>query len=375
VLLTALERARARLGLSELGRIVQTAAAAGIAWELALQLPDHGQPFFAPIAAVISLGAALGRRGRQAIEMMTGVSLGILLGAGITALAGEGAWQLVVATFVALALTTAGGATPMVRNQAAASAVLIVALHRPGANLALQRFIDALIGGAIAIVVARILFPVHPVELVRDQARALRAELGSSLDAIADALEHGDRDEAQAAARRIDAIDERELARALMLARDVTRAAPRRRPLRRRIEVLGDLYRELEAAVSDAHAVATGALRLLGAEAEPSPAVAGVVRAAADAVRAVEPDDAREAARRARDAGARLRETDDSLGAGVIAHGTVSIADHVVRQADAREEERRLAAGERPLLRTARGSPLGRLRLFQRWKRTRPRSG
>jgi hypothetical protein len=66
--------ARANLSLGTLGQLAQAAVAAGIAWELALQLPDHGQPFFAPIAAAIALGAERGTRGRQAIRMMIGVA-------------------------------------------------------------------------------------------------------------------------------------------------------------------------------------------------------------------------------------------------------------------------------------------------------------
>ena len=179
-----------------LGRIAQSAAAAGIAWELALQLPDHGQPFFAPIAAVIALGAERGRRGRQAIQMMSGVALGILVGAGLLAVAGTGAWQLVVGTLVALLLTTGAGVAPIVRNQAAASTILVLALHRPGSNLAVQRFEDALIGGAIAIVLARFLFPVDPVTIVLDRARSLRRRLAAALDEVAAALETGDRQRA-----------------------------------------------------------------------------------------------------------------------------------------------------------------------------------
>lgn len=339
-------RARTRLALPVLGRIAQSAAAAGISWELALQLPDHGRPFFAPIAAMISLGAAVGRRGRQAIEMMTGVSLGIVLGAGLLAVAGSGAWQLVVGTFVALALATAAGATPMVRNQAGASTILVLALHQPGSNLALQRLEDALIGGAVAILVARILFPVDPVELVRDEAKILRARLASGLDEVAAALEAGDDSLGRAALARVEAVDDHELAQSLLVAREVVRAAPRRRPLRRRIEVLGRLYRELEASVLDAHAIAAGAARLLAGKRVPAEAPTAV-RAAAAAVRAIEPGEAREAAEATREAARRLRGADASLGAGVVAHGVVAVADHTLRAAEAREEERRLGGASR----------------------------
>lgn len=342
-----LARIRGRLGLPELGRIAQTAGAAAISWELALQLPNHGRPFFAPIAAAISLNATLGRRGRQAIEMVTGVALGILVGAALIAVAGAGWWQILVGTFASLVLATAAGAPPMVRNQATASTILVVALHVPGSNQALQRLADALIGGAVAILFARILFPVQPVGLVRDEASALRASLADGLEGVADALAANDRLRAQAALGRIDAIDERKLGQALMLARDVARVAPRRRPLRRRIEVLGTLYRELEASVSDAHAVGTGALRLIAEGDAPPQQAVRAVRAAAATVRAIEPPDARIAAGVAQEAVGELAQADGSLGAGVIGHAVASIAAHALREADAREQERRLAGTRR----------------------------
>jgi uncharacterized membrane protein YgaE (UPF0421/DUF939 family) len=343
-----LQRARLNLSLTAVGQLAQAAVAAGISWELALQLPDHGQPFFAPIAAAIALGAERGTRGRQAIEMMTGVSVGILIGAAILALAGAGAWQIVVGTAAALVVTTGAGASRMVRNQAAASAILVVALHRPGSNLAVQRLEDALIGGAVAILIARFLLPIDPIPLVRTEARNLREQLAAALDDAAEALADSDRKSAETAVERIWSIDDRPLAQALLTAREVTRKAPRRRPLRRRVEKLGELYRELEASVYDAHGIATGVVRLAGSGRRAPAEAVTAIEAAADAVRAIEPHVARAAATATREAAQKLRQEDSSLGAAVIAHGVVGVADHTLRAAGAREEERRLAETRGP---------------------------
>lgn len=346
-----LQRARANLTVEVLGQLAQTAVAAGISWELALQLPNHGQPFFAPIGAAIALGAERGNRGRQAIQMMTGVAVGILVGAVILAVAGAGGWQIVLGTAVALVVTTGAGASRMVRNQAAASAILVVALHRPGSNLALQRLEDALIGGAVAIVIARFLLPIDPIPPVREEARNLRKQLADALDEAARALADGDRSRAETAVERIWSIDDHALARSLLTAREVTRAAPRRRPMTKRVEKLGELYRELESSIYDAHAIATGVVRLAGSEQRPPPQAVAAIEAAAAAVKSIEPDEARHAAETARAAARALREADKSLGASVIAHGVVGIADHTLHAAEAREEERRL--GERRRLRRA----------------------
>lgn len=355
-----LHRARRRLDLETLGRIAQSAAAAGIAWELALQIPGHGSPFFAPIAAVIGLGADRGRRGRQAIDMMVGVALGILLGAGIVAVAGVGAWQLVLGTAVALVVTTGAGAPPIIRIQAAASAILVVALHTPGSSLALQRLVDAIIGGGIAVVLARVLFPIDPLELVRREAVALRRALADVLDAAAAAVEARDRAAAERVLVRLDELDDRRVEDALALAREVVRAAPRRRPLQRRLDALGVSWHELDRSVADGRAVGTGVLRLVSRGDPPPEGAAPAIRAAAASVRAIEPDEARKRAERAREAARRLSDEDASLAASVLAHGVAAVADHASSAADAREEDRRL----RDEMRAGR-IRVGRLRVFR----------
>jgi sugar porter (SP) family MFS transporter len=343
-----LRGARGRLDRHVLARIVLAAAAAGAAWEIALRVPGgHGQPFFAPIAAVIGLGAQRGRRGRQAIEMIVGVGIGILVGAALIAVAGAGGWQIVVATAVTFVLATAADAPPVVRLQSAASAILVVALHRPGGDPAVQRLVDALIGGGLAVVLARVLFPVDPLDLVRDEARALRERLADALADVAEALARCDPERAERALATVDAIDVRRLEEALALARDVARKAPRRRPLRRRLDALGRAWRELELAVADARAIATGALRVLGENGQADVAVplhhfGDAVRLAAEAVRATDPVEARHAAEQAREVAGGLTGADATLGGGVVAHGVVAVADHALRAADAREEDRRL---------------------------------
>jgi hypothetical protein len=108
-------------------------------------------------------------------------------------------------------------------------------------------------------------------------------------------------------------------------------------PLRKRLEALGESWLELEASVNDARAIATGALRLLGEGGAPAPELVEAVRAAAAAVRTIDPEEARATADAARVAAARAREQDASLGASVVAVGVISVAEHALRAAAARE--------------------------------------
>lgn len=60
--------------------VLQQTAAAAAAWLIALQVVDHAAPFFARIAAVIGLNATLGRRGSNAVRLLLGVFVGIIVG-------------------------------------------------------------------------------------------------------------------------------------------------------------------------------------------------------------------------------------------------------------------------------------------------------
>jgi hypothetical protein len=332
---------RRRLDRTVIGRLSQAALAAGIAWELARQIPGHTQPFFAPIAALIALSSEPGRRGRQAMRLVAGVALGIGIGAAVVALVGRGPLQIVLAAGLSLLLTTAAGASSMTATQTAVSAVLVIALHRAGSNLPLQRLLDSLVGGAVAVLLAQILFPIDPVQLVRRESQHLRDDLAAALEAIAVALSRHDRERALWALERIDAINTRRFDDALTLARDVARQAPRRRHARRRLDPLGPLGAALDAAVSDARAVATGSLRVLESGRPAPPEAVRALFALAEALRAVEPGAVREAVARAREAARAARAADDSLGVAVLTHAVLSIADQLDRVAAARDKQRR----------------------------------
>jgi hypothetical protein len=73
----AVSRAAGRVR-PDAGALLQQAVAATVAWIIASYLVDHREPFFAPIAAVIALNAAVGERGGNALRLLQGVIIGIV---------------------------------------------------------------------------------------------------------------------------------------------------------------------------------------------------------------------------------------------------------------------------------------------------------
>ena len=234
-------RALQRLRSSALP-IVQCGVAAGLAWLVAHDVVGHERPFFAPIAAVISLGVSLANRLRRAVELVVGVSLGVLVGDVLVSAIGSGWWQITVVVVLAVAVAVFAGGGTLVTNQAGASAVLVATLLPPGEAGGLDRCVDALIGGLVGVLVVAVL-PTDPVGPVRRAARTLLDELAAVLADVADALADRDVDAAAAALRRARAtqpsIDE--LRTAVRAGYEVTALSPMHR---RRRSVLGR-YAEL----------------------------------------------------------------------------------------------------------------------------------
>ncbi len=282
---TRLAAGSRRLQLSALP-IAQCAVAAGLAWFVASDVIGHARPFFAPIAAVISLGVSLGSRLRRVAELVVGVSLGVLVGDLLISVIGSGTWQimLVVALAMAAAVFT-DGATLLVA-QAGASAVLVATLLPPGDTGGFDRCIDALIGGMAGLLVAAVL-PADPVGPVRREARALLDELAAVLVRTADALRERDAEAASAALGRARAsqplIDE--LRGALRGGHEVTRVSPLLRRRRRELAKFAELAERADYAMRNARVLVRRAYTALCDDEPAVPELADVLNELAIAVR------------------------------------------------------------------------------------------
>lgn len=148
---------------------MQCALAAGIAWWVATTLIGHPQPFFAPIAAVVSLGLSLGARLRRSVELVCGVTVGIGVGDLLVSLIGSGPWQIALVVAIAMASAVALNSGPIFSMQAGNSAVLVATLIPPGGTGGIDRMTDALVGGLVGIAVVA-LIPTHPVRRARKSA-------------------------------------------------------------------------------------------------------------------------------------------------------------------------------------------------------------
>ena len=197
----ALLRVRAGLTLA-----LQAGLGAALAWFVAHNLIGRPAPFFAPIAAVITLASSVGQRVKRTTELVIGVALGIGIGDTIIHFIGTGPWQIGLVVIMAILVATGvGGGTPLV-TQSSSSAVLVATLTS-STGQPWTRFFDALVGGGIGLAVMTLLLPLNPLSVVRRSADPALQALADGLHEISAALTVHDSERVSAALARLRAAE------------------------------------------------------------------------------------------------------------------------------------------------------------------------
>ncbi|WP_328988741.1 FUSC family protein [Kribbella sp. NBC_01245] len=229
--------------------VAQCALAAGVAWGLARYVLGHEMPFFAPVAAMVCLGFSFGQRLRRVAEVMVGVAVGVGVGDLFVHFFGTGVWQIIFVVALAMSLAVLLGAGGLMVTQAGIQAAMVTTLlPDPGAGF--SRWLDAALGGAVALAAATIA-PVAPIRRPRQQATEVLNELASILLETADSLAAHDGDAAKDALRRARAseslLDDLRSAAAEGVA--VVRMSPFRRRHKGRVQQIADLVIPLDRAI------------------------------------------------------------------------------------------------------------------------------
>jgi uncharacterized membrane protein YgaE (UPF0421/DUF939 family) len=285
-------RGAARVRLAEVSgswlAILQSALAAAIAWALAKWVVGQPQPFFAPAAAVISLGLSRGQPRRRAVELSIGVAVGIGIAAALVRLIGVGAIQVGVLVALVMSISLLLGGSQILINQAAVSALLIMTL--PGQGAEIDRFLDACVGGAVAIAFGFVVSFHDPFAAVKEARRGALADLAATLEAVARALADPDLAAAEAAlrsARKLDSgVDV--LYEAVSEAGETASFSPRRRALLEELDPDAGAAPQIDYAVRDARVLARATVTANRRGADLDPRLAEAVETLAAATRALD---------------------------------------------------------------------------------------
>ena len=269
--------------------ILQATIAATLAWIVATEIVGHPRPFFAPVSAMITLGLTQGQRGRRAVEIVLGVTLGIAVADLLVLELGTGWWQLGLVVALSMSVALLLGSGQMFAQQAAVSAALVATLQPPDGGVSFARAVDALLGGGIALAVSALVLPANPIRMVREAAAPVLDELAAVLEDVAGALQRRDAAAAQSALDRGRGIEElaHDLDEALTVGRETARLAPPRRRSLGTVDVYTDAAAQIDLAVRNVRVLARGARRAIDLDENVPPEIAGALRSLAEAVRAL----------------------------------------------------------------------------------------
>jgi uncharacterized membrane protein YgaE (UPF0421/DUF939 family) len=229
--------------------IAQCSLAAATAWALARYVVGHQQPFFAPVAAMVCLGFSFGQRLRRVAEVMVGVAVGVGVGDLFVKLFGTGVIQIVFVVALAMSVAVLLGAGNLMTTQAGVQAAIVTTLlPNPGAGF--SRWLDAALGGVVALAAATIA-PAAAIRRPRQQASEVLNELAAILVETAEGLRTDDADAVTDALRRARASESLldDLRSAAEEGVAVVRMSPFRRRHRGRVQQIADLVVPLDRAI------------------------------------------------------------------------------------------------------------------------------
>lgn len=262
--------------------IVQCATAAAVAWWVATALLHHQNAFFAPVTVMLSLGMSYGQRLRRVIEVTIGVAIGVAVGDTFVHLFGTGVWQIAVVATVAMTIAVLFGAGTMLVTQAGVQSIIITTLVA-GQEFALSRWLDAVVGGAVALLAATIT-PASPIRKPRAQAAIVVAELSAILTSTAQALRRQDTELADSALARArsseHALDELRALSAEGIA--VVRLSPFRRRHLPAVQAIADLLEPLDHSIRNIRVLVRRASVALREGEEVPPAYVDLISSLAD---------------------------------------------------------------------------------------------
>jgi uncharacterized membrane protein YgaE (UPF0421/DUF939 family) len=239
--------------------LIRLSVGTGLSYFIASSVLDHEQAFFAPIAAVITLIASgASRRLRTLLELVLGVAIGVLVGELIILAIGRGPWQVALVVVLAVSVGTLVGLTGLALNQAATSSVLLAAVVPvSGGDVAMMRFVDALVGGACGMAMV-LLLPRNVVRDIDREVQRILTGLAAVLRKEAHALRDRDSqlaDDSMADAQRMSPMLTTLTTTATNVS-EVARISPIRWRQRAHVELYTATVIDLDNAVRDARTMA-----------------------------------------------------------------------------------------------------------------------
>ncbi|REE68096.1 aromatic acid exporter family member 1 [Paenibacillus taihuensis] len=143
-------------------QIGKTALSSALAWELASHLSFNNYPYFAPLAAILTVQVTVADSLEKAMQRTMGIILGVIISLLIGHWLSAGILSIFIVILIGMAIPKALRLNDQIATQVAVSSLLVLAFgHNQG--YALGRIVETVIGSAVAVAVNAFIIPPNAV--------------------------------------------------------------------------------------------------------------------------------------------------------------------------------------------------------------------
>ena len=180
-----------RFGFGE--RVLKTALAAGVSWQLAVWVPGNEHPYLAPLTAVLLMQLTIAQSIDLAVQRLLGIAAGVLVAVGAYAAFGIKIWSIALVVAIALAAGIQLRLGQQGVQQVAVSALLVLLAGSASGTLeyAAYRIGDSIIGACVALALNWLIVPPIHVEPARQSIERMAQELAQLLMDLTASLRSG----------------------------------------------------------------------------------------------------------------------------------------------------------------------------------------
>ncbi len=179
-----------RVGTGE--RVLKTALAVGLAWQLGTMVPNVGSPDLAPLAALLTMQITIADSLTAASQRVLGIVVGVTVAIAISAVVGINGLTVGLLVLIAFATGSALRLGPQGIQQVAISAMLLVGIGSVSSvHYAVARIVETIVGVSVGLVVNALLAPPSHIGTARDAVAAHAAAVAAVMDHLAESLAAG----------------------------------------------------------------------------------------------------------------------------------------------------------------------------------------
>ncbi|MHB1953163.1 MAG: FUSC family protein [Sulfobacillus sp.] len=172
-------------------QVIKTGLASGLAWALAHSLLNSQRPYFAPLAAILSLQVTVKESVFRGLQRVVGVVAGILVALVAVHFLGISAWSIGLLVLLAMGIATRLQLGTQGIPQVAISALLVMTIGASVPGYALARVLDTILGAMVAIVVNALVIPPDFTDAAEQALTSLADSVSAVLAGIRDDLADG----------------------------------------------------------------------------------------------------------------------------------------------------------------------------------------